>query len=64
MIRFGLLASHQWPKELPLDESLAGLIDLVQTARDLSQPRTIEFVQIDDVGPHGAVTLAFAVSKP
>lgn len=36
MIRFGLLASHQWPKELPLDESLSGLIDLVQTARDLA----------------------------
>lgn len=36
MIKLGLLASHQWPKELPLGESITGLIDLVQTARDLS----------------------------
>ena len=36
MIRLGLLASHQWPRELPLAESISGLVDLVQTARDLS----------------------------
>ena len=36
MIKLGLLASHQWPKELPLHASLSGLIGLVQTARDLS----------------------------
>ena len=36
MIKLGLLASHQWPKDEPLGPSLSGLIDLVQTARDLS----------------------------
>lgn len=36
MIKLGLLASHQWPRELPLDTSISGLIELVQTARDLS----------------------------
>ena len=36
MLKFGILASHQWPRELPLRENIEGLVSLVQVARDLS----------------------------